>query len=363
MSYKGIDKLLGSSSFDFSKENRELFFESLRECASIHYEGCGFFRYLWDKEGFKPSDIKSEKDLEKMPFMMVNLFKEHNIYTGSFKDIVLTLGSSGTGGLRSHIHLDKKSLERVKKLAFNIHRDLNITSDKKYNYLCLTYDPLIAKDLGTAFTDELLTSFTGKNEVFYAFQHNGEDFFFDEEKTVETLKRFEKSKYSTRILGFPAFLYQIIDKYKLKLNLGPDSWVQTGGGWKSNKDKEIPKVQFRELVSSSLGVPLENIRDLFGMVEHGIPYVDAQDAEMRIPQYARVIIRAPKSMEVLGFGERGLIQFICSYNTSYPSMSLLTTDFGMKIKSSSGEEILRILGRAGVSKNKGCAISALELLR
>jgi phenylacetate-coenzyme A ligase PaaK-like adenylate-forming protein len=357
-----IDNLLNSNPFEFTKESNELFFESLRECSQYHYDGCDYFKFLWDKVNIRPADIRTDLDLSRMPFIMVNLFKTHELRTGPKDDIVLTLGSSGTGGQRSLIYLNQESLDRVKKLAFNIHQELGMTSDKKYNYLCFTYDPEIANDLGTAFTDELLTSFTGKEEVFYTFKHNGEDFYFDEEATVETLKRFEKSEYGTRILGFPAFLYQILDKYNINLNLGEDSWVQTGGGWKGQADKEIPKKEFRKLVSSRLGLPIENIRDLFGMVEHGIPYVDYKDGELRIPNYARVLIRDPKTLEVLPNGKKGLIQFICTYNTSYPSMSLLTTDWGVKEETKEMGSILTILGRAGISKNKGCAIKAAEML-
>jgi len=356
------DLLLDSNPFIFDKSTDQLFFNSLRECASTHYHNNKYFKYLWDKAGLSPNDIKNDEDLANMPYIMVNVFKNHEMLTGKKEDVALTLGSSGTGGQRSLIYLNQESLDRVKKLAFNIHAELGMTSEKKYNYLCFTYDPSIADDLGTAFTDELLTNFTKKNEVFYTFKDDGEGFYFDEEATVAKLKEFEASKYPTRILGFPAFLYQIIKKYQIDLNLGGDSWVQTGGGWKGQADKEIPKEEFRDLVSKSLGLPIENIRDLFGMVEHGIPYVDNQDGELRIPNYARVIIRDPLTLKPLSYGEKGLIQFICTYNTSYPAMSLLTTDWGMKVQSSNKGDILKILGRAGVSKNKGCALKAAEML-
>jgi hypothetical protein len=358
-----IESLFTTDPFHFSDENKTLFLDSVKECANIHIDGCNYFKFLWDKFNFTPQMIQTESDLEKMPYIMVNLFKTHELRSGPKEDVTLTLGSSGTSGQRSLIYLDENSLRRVKKLAYNIHASLGMTSDQKYNYLCFTYDPNIADDLGTAFTDELLTSFTDKAEVFYTFQHNGEDFFFDEEKTVATLKRFENSDYPTRILGFPAFLYQILNKYDLNLKLGDDSWVQTGGGWKGQADKEIPKQEFREFVASRLGLPIENIRDLFGMVEHGIPYVDAPDGRLRIPNYARVIIRDPMTLKPVADGEYGLVQFICSYITSYPSMSLLTTDWGRKIKSDDFGDILEIRGRAGVSKNKGCALKAAEMLK
>lgn len=359
-----IDKLLESDPFEFSKRTNKLFFESLRETAIGHYERNAFIKFLWDKNSIHPSSINDSTDLTLLPFTVVNLFKYQNMLSKNVDDIVLTLGSSGTGGQRSQIHLDQGSLDRVKKLAFNIHESLGISSKKKYNYVCFTYDPAIANDLGTAFTDELLTNFTQKNEVFYTFQMRDGEFFFNEEQTVEKLKEFEKAKLPTRILGFPAFLYQIINKYDLELNLGEDSWVQTGGGWKGLADEEIPKGEFREFISRKLGLPRENIRDLFGMVEHGIPYVDCPKGHLRIPNYARVLIRDPKDLRVLRYGEIGLIQFICSYNTSYPAFNLLSTDWGYIEKSQDNfGDILVLTGRAGVNKNKGCALKAAQLMK
>jgi hypothetical protein len=143
-----------------------------------------------------------------------------------------------------------------------------------------------------------------------------------------------------------------------------DSWVQTGGGWKTHADEEIPKDDFRKLIEERLGIPSHHVRDLFGMVEHGIPYVDCELGNMHIPNFARVYIRSAKG-ELLPLGEKGLIHFICSYNRSYPCLSVLSTDYG-KIENCScsiGGPILKILGRAGKSKHKGCAIKATELLK
>lgn len=360
------EKLLDSNPFEFSEVSRTLFLNSFKENALHHYEKHTFTRRLWDKLGFHPSSIKTEDDLSKVPGTMVHLFKEHELRTAPKEELVLTLTSSGTGGQKSQQFLDQRSLDNVKKLALTIHQTLGMASDKEYNYLCFTYDPKIANDLGTAFTDELLTNFTGKKEVYYAiqWQEDKQDFALNEEGVVETLKRFAASGVSTRILGFPALLFEVIEKHNIKLNLGPDSWLQTGGGWKAKADKEIPKKEFRKFIEERLGIPQKNQRDLFGMVEHGIPYVDCELGNLHIPNYARVYVRSPHDLSLRSKGERGLLHFLCSYNFSYPAPSLLTTDYGRVGECSCGikGDILILEGRAGVSKHKGCALKALELL-
>jgi phenylacetate-coenzyme A ligase PaaK-like adenylate-forming protein len=366
MSTRHIDLLLDSNPFEFTDESSAKFLASLRETARKHYDGNAFFKSLWKRNNILPEDIKTEADVIKMPMIMVNLFKEHELMSVRAEDIVLTLGSSGTGGQRSLMHLDQGSLDRVKKLAYSIHEGLGITSPKKYNYLCFTYDPNVADDLGTAFTDELLTSFTEKNDVYYAIQFNKQknDFELNTEGVLQKLKEYAASDYPLRILGFPAFLYKILKDHDLNLQLPADSWLQTGGGWKNHADEQISKAEFRAFVEERLGIPTSNIRDMFGMVEHGIPYMDCDQGHLRIPNYSRVIIRDPKSLLPLEYGEKGLIQFICTYNTSYPAMSLLTTDWGRIHAAKDGKgDILEISGRAGTSKHKGCAIKAAEMLK
>lgn len=358
--------LLESDPFNHSESSKELFLASFKENARYHYDHHLFTRRLWDKLGFHPDSLKSENDLADVPGTMVHLFKEHEFHSVPKEDLALILTSSGTGGQKSQQFLDQRSLENVKKLALNIHRSLDMADAREYNYLCFTYDPQIAGDLGTAFTDELLTSFTGKKEVYYGIQWNEAkgDFELNEAGVLAALKRFEKSGTPTRILGFPALLFEMIEKYDLHLNLGEESWLQTGGGWKGKADKEIPKQEFRKLIRERLGIPESHQRDLFGMVEHGIPYVDCEFGHLHIPNFARVFVRSPFDLGLLPEGEKGLLHFLCSYNFSYPAPSLLTTDYGRIGSCPCGRGKTLILeGRAGVSKHKGCALKALELIR
>lgn len=363
---KATEALLNSDPFEFSAASEKLFLDSFRENALHHYRKHTFTKKLWDKYSFHPDQLKTEADLARVPGTMVHLYKEHEFCSVPKDELALVLTSSGTGGQKSRQFLDQQSLDNVKKLALTIHQSLGMASDQEYNYLCFTYDPKIANDLGTAFTDELLTNFTGKKEVYYAIQwdHEVNDFRLNEEGVIKVLNKFAGSGYPTRILGFPALLHEVIEKHNIRLDLGPDSWLQTGGGWKGKADKEIPKTEFRKFIEERLGIPAAHQRDLFGMVEHGIPYVDCEEGNLHIPNYARVYVRSPYDLSLRKKGERGLLHFLCSYNFSYPAPSLLTTDYGRvgTCSCKRGGDILILEGRAGVSKHKGCALKALELL-
>lgn len=351
--------------FDRSEMAASLFLESFREIAYHHIANCAEIRALWLDRNLTPDQIRTEGDLELAPPLMIHLFKERDMASASEEEIELVLTSSGTGGQKSKQKLDRRSLESIKKIAFDVYSALGMTSSGRTNYICFTYDPKIANDLGTAFTDELLTSFTERNEVYYALQWNSQshEFILNERGVIAKLYEFASQGLPVRLLGFPALLHRIITSNNIQVELPPDSWALLGGGWKSDADKEIPKLEFRSFLNKRLGLKEENIRDLYGLVEHGIPYVDCEHGRLHIPNLSRVLIRSPHDLRVLPQGQRGLMQLMCTYNSSYPCFNLLTTDFGIveDCDCKIGGPTLRVMGRAGLTKHKGCAIKALDV--
>jgi len=364
--------LLERPPFDYSAETMRLFVDAMRESAAIHYRRCPQFRGLWDMCGFKPEDLRTAADIERMPYIFVAAFKERDLVSATKKETVLELTSSGTSGQRSRIVLDRASLMRVRRMAWQVFAGLGL-SDRGHlaDYLCFSYDPKVAKDVGTAFSDESMTTLTKTGEVFYALRWSDEkkSFYFDMPGSLDALERFEKRARPTRIIGFPAHALALCDAFMKKhgrcARLNPASWVITGGGWKDNQDRAVDKQKMRALLARSLGLKTERVRDLFGMVEHGVPYVDCPHGQFHVPVYGRVLVRHPATLELLPYGETGLLQFITPYLSSYPSISLLSSDKGwLEKKCTCGlpGPVMHVAGRAGVKKLKGCAISASTLL-
>ena len=360
--------------FEYSKKALESFTKAMKYIAEYQYKKSFFLKRYYDILGFKPSDIKKYSDLEKIPFVFVNGFKERDLLTLKKSEIVLELKSSGTSGKASKICLDLSSLLRVRRMSFKIFDALGcVDMNNSYHYICFTYDPNIAGDVGTAWTDKLLTSFTKEGgSVYYAFKWNEikKEFYFDVEGCINILKEYEEKKVPVRLIGFPAFALKTTEEYKKKFGrypiLNPSSFVITGGGWKTLQDEAIDKKIYRKILADNLSIPVENVRDLFGMVEHGVAYVDCKLGNFHIPIYGKVIARDPISFKNLGYNKKGLLQFMTPYLSSYPSFSLLSSDWGIVREGCDcgiDGPVLEILGRAGIKKLKGCAITAAEMLK
>ena len=368
-----VDRLIESPAFDYRPPARRLFLAALREAAAHHIRNCPPFRSICRGERFKPSSVRAEDDVARLPFIFVSAFKERELSSAPKRAIALELTSSGTSGRRSRMLLDRTSLLRVRRIAWQVFSALGLADrEETADYLCFTYDPEVAASVGTAWTDKLLTGFTKTNDVFFAFKWDpvARAFSFDQDGALRALERFEGSGRQARIVGFPAFALRLCEEFKKKhgrpVRLRPDSKVITGGGWKDLQDRALDKGVLREILADSLGIPAANVRDLFGMVEHGVPYVDCELGNFHIPNYARVFARDPATLKALPFGRNGLLQFITPYLRSYPSISLLSSDFGsVEKRCPCGLQgpVLRVAGRAGVSKLKGCAVAASALLK
>lgn len=367
-----LDRFIERNPFSYSTDDKKAFVDAMKEAFKIQLKSSSFLKAYFKTYGFDIKKVTDYSKVHEFPFVSVNALKERELSFLKKEKMALELKSSGTRGQVSRMQLDKQSLLRVRHMAWNVFDALGLCDmQREYDYICLTYDPNIARDVGTAWTDKLLTSFTKAGEVFYAFKWSEEkkEFYFDIDASLEKLHRAELGQKLIRLIGFPAFVLKLSEEYKKRFGsypkINPGSFVITGGGWKTLSDEAIDKKIYRKILADNLGISQENVRDLFGMVEHGVPYVDCKFGNFHIPIYGKVIPRHPTSLKPMNFGEVGLLQFMTPYLSSYPSLSLLSSDWGsIEEKCSCGLKgpVLVIKGRAGVKKLKGCAVSASQML-
>lgn len=356
----------------WTPEKSELMLEALRTMVDFHKAHNASIRWLYQKYNFESQQLKKESDIAKIPALGVTAMK-YNLFTSlNPNDSVLRLTSSGTRGQKTQILFDQESLNRVQRMMDVYLEQEGFVSDQLQNYMVFNYNPDQAGDLGTAYTEKNQLRFAPVHRVHYAIQkdENG-NWVFDKNLVYDILKSYESEKYPIRIFAMPAFLFEFIEflesEKKQKFEFSNLSWILTGGGWKAAEDKKVSREQFRELCRKWFAIPEAQQRDAFGMAEHCAPYFQCRSHRFHIPVFNRILIRDPLTYKVLPPGEVGLMELITPFNAMMPTTALLSTDYAMIDPTPCDcgwkSATFSLIGRAGIQKHKGCAISANELVR
>ena len=367
------EKLLELENVYDQKGSSDVFMEAMRDCVAHHMANNDFFRKCMENANLKPEDLQTEEDLAKLPTIHANFFKKYEVLSVPMDQITEHVTSSGTTGQKSQMFFDKDSFDFGNAMVKNEFRYFGFLSDEPTNYLLFTYEPAdVSSKLGTAKTDMGLLSYAPVNETFFALRYNGVGHDFDVYGTIDALREYEKQGLPVRIFGFPSFLYFTVKQMKdmgLKpLKLNSKSMTMLGGGWKGYADKQIQKSELYALVEEMLGIPEANCRDGYGSTEHSVPYFECPKHRFHIPVYSRMLIRDVNTLEPLPYGQAGFANFITPQLLSVPAVSVLMGDMAMLHDASEcgcgiNTPFMEILGRAGTSKGKSCAITASELLK
>ena len=113
------------------------FVSALRECAELQSRRFPVIARLYARSGFRPSHLRSERDLARLPYLHVSVFKEFPFKPSSPLSYALTVTSSGTSGQKGQNRLDAGSLARVKKSARAVYGALGMVAPElETNYLC-----------------------------------------------------------------------------------------------------------------------------------------------------------------------------------------------------------------------------------
>lgn len=363
---------LEENPYDGFHQKDQAFVKAMKEITQWHIDNSEFYKKLCAREGFSLEEISNVEDCLKIPNLWAHFFKQSEILSIKKEDVFLHLTSSGTTGQKSQIFFDEWTIRSAQKMVDSIFKYNNwITPNQKTNYILFSYETQSSSKLGTSYTDNFLCKYAPVNEVFTTLKLTGEGTHeFDAFGTVDTFIKYAKEGLPVRMFGFPAFLHFALLRMKQldipPVKMHPDSLVFLGGGWKGHADKEITKNELYALAEEMLGIPNERLRDGFGSVEHCIPYVECSQHNFHVPVWSRVFIRDVKTLENLGFDQKGFLHFISPYITSMPAHSVIMGDMASLHADCNCElktPYFVVHGRAGVSKNKSCALSASELLK
>jgi hypothetical protein len=348
-----------------------LFNHAMAEISRFHCQHTPGYEHWLNANGLTVGDLDHLDDWSRLPPIFASYFKRQALLSSTAAD-ALELTSSGTSGEKSRMRYDERSLGAAQNMVERIfqHYDWD-TLHTPCNYLLLSYEPEGSISLGTSFTDQFLCGFAPVNRVAYALRRTGGGHEFDGFGVIAALQSFAEEGLPVRIFGFPAFLWQTLQRMQATgvadLQLAQGSLTLFGGGWKTHAAQEIPRQQLYERIHRQLGIEMSRCRDGYGAVEHAVPYLECAHHRFHVPVYSKVFVRHPADFTVQPYGRQGLLSFVSPYISSSPAHAVVMSDLatlhpGASCGCGLSTDWFELHGRAATTAGRSCAMAASELL-
>lgn len=351
------------------KNCEDLFVKAMADNCKYQYKHCRQYKEILDRFDFSPDSINTAEDLARLPFIPTLYFKRHKLLSMKEGRLPLKVTSSGTGGVKSLVGFNIKSLFRALKMVIRVAKYHKLWSARLTRYVVFGYRPRRGNSLGAAKSAFGFTLFAPAASRVYALDWKDGEYKLDLENIKSKLIKYSKGRLPVRTMGFPAYTYFLLKQMKeegLSVKLPKGSLICLGGGWKQFYAEKVEKQDFYDLAYEVLGVDDRHIIEFFGAVEHPVLYTDCRCHHFHVPVYSRIIIRDVDTLEPLPNGQAGLVNLLTPMIDSMPLLSTLTDDIGIlhsePCPCGESSPYIEILGRVGVKDIVTCAQGAEELL-
>lgn len=293
--------------------------------------------------------------LADVPWVPVGLFKSHQLQSIDDADIATVLVSSGTTGQRpSRIVLDRDAAAQQRTALASIMGTL--LGPKRLPMLVID-TPSIIKGRGAL-------SARGAGVLGMMTFGAAHAFALDDALVPqqEVIARFLERHGDAPFLmfGFTFLAWQALVE---QLPAGSADLSQGilvhSGGWKKLIERSVSDAVFKTRLHEQTG--LARVHNFYGMVEQiGGVFLEGEDGLLYPPDFADVIIRDPRTLEVVPHGTEGVIQVVSLLPRSYPGHSILTEDRGVIVHedapgASRRGKGFRVLGRVPRAELRGCS--------
>lgn len=349
---------------------QEKFLRAVRENCAFHLRRCPEYRAIAQKLRFSPEQLRTIEDLPKIPVLPTLFYKRRALFSMPRSRMAMYVTSSGTSGKFSRIGFDWGCVLAEVPMVLHLGWRHGLISPKPAHCVILGYKPHKSNRTGVTRTMYGLTYFSPPISRTYALHYADGEYVPDLDGIARALDRLGRSLFSTRIVGFPSYLWfglKRMEELGLRVTLPRGSKILLAGGWKQHYSQQVEKPVLYDLARRILGIPESQIHEFFGAVEHPIFYNACRRHHFHIPIYSRVIIRDVNTLEPLPMGRVGLVNLISPLMNATPTTSVMTDDLGYLTP---GEDCgcgisspyLTILGRVGLSDIQTCAAGAAQLL-
>jgi len=319
----------------FDTDDRGFSSKALETFAFQYRENPVYHRYV-ETLGLLPGAVKN---LHRIPFLPVSLFKTHEIMSGTFEPGIV-FESSGTTGMTPSRHfvkdpaLYRESFTKAFRIFYGEPEDWCIIGLLP-SYLERSHSSLVVM------VDELIRLSSHPDGGFYLYQY---------EALRDLLIRLESRGQRTLLIGVSFALLDMAEGYPMKLK---HTVVMETGGMKGRKE-EITREDLHEQLCRGLGV--DAIHSEYGMTELLSQAYSSGRGLFRCPPWMRVILRAEDDPFCFTDADgnpltQGLINVVDLANRD--SCSFIATDDLGRLH---GDGHFEVLGRADNSDIRGCSL-------
>jgi phenylacetate-coenzyme A ligase PaaK-like adenylate-forming protein len=279
-------------------------------------------------------DLDGVKIFEQIPFLPIDFFKTHAIYTGS-ECPSFYFESSGTTQ-------DIVSKHFVKDLSVYEESFMECFQQfygAPHNYCILGLLPNYLERQHSSLvymTQHLIQASKDARSGFY---------LYDFEKLNHTLAMLEKEQKKTILIGVSFALLDFVDAYPQSLK---HTMVVETGGMKGRK-QELTKPALHAYLANGFGV--ESIHSEYGMTELLSQAYSKGEGIYTCPPWMKVLVADESDPTALCTTGRGVLQIIDLANL-YSCAFIATEDIGIVHPDGSFE----VIGRLDQSSIRGCSL-------
>ena len=344
------------------------FVKAVSEMTEYHAARNEKYRNILRGAGFETSQLKTEDDLQYLPFIPTLILKKHNLFT--IKHGTVKASSSGTSGNAGVIGFELSGLWQALRMVLKLFSYKKLFSPRLTNYIVFGYKPDVKNRTAVSKTAFGATLFAPALRRVYALRRVNGKYEADLDAVCDAIIRFSKSKHPVRFMGFPSYTYfamRMLEQRGVKVTLPRGSKIMLGGGWKQYYREKVDKKDFYDTAKRVLGIDDRDIYEFYGAVEHPVAYCDCENHHFHLMSYSRVIIRDVSTLKPVGYGTPGLVELITPMIKATPITAVMTDDLGVMYPGKScgcgiKTPYFEIIGRVAPTEIKTCAAGAADIL-
>ena len=323
---------------DFIFSSKIPFADKAIKVFRFQYQHNDVYKRFINSLNCNPSSIN---EIERIPFLPISFFKNHQIITTTFNPQVIFESSGTTGSINSkHFIKDTVVYETSFKLAFNQFYG-NI---EDYCILGLLPSYLERKASSLIYMVDKLIQWSGHPlSGFHLYDHNA---------LADKLSSLENQKQKALLIGVTYALLHFAEEFPISLN---HTIVMETGGMKGKK-KEMIRSEVHSVLKEAFGV--KQIHSEYGMTELLTQAYALEEGKFKTPPWMRVLLREEDDpfnlTSSVSRATGGVINIIDLAN--FYSCSFIATDDAGKLHPDGRFEIL---GRTDNSDIRGCSLLTL----